>query len=56
MARLCMGESPTSLSSSSSDGRGTVRLSGEGLGLALGPRGRRVGSTGKARAVVCASC
>lgn len=52
MARLCVGESPTSLSSSSSDpGRGTVRLSGEGLGLALGPRGRRVGSVGKARAV-----
>jgi hypothetical protein len=56
VARLCVGESPTSLSSSSSDGRGTVCLSGEGLGLALGPRGRRVGSMGKAREVISASC
>ena len=57
LARLCIGESPTSLLSSSSDpGRGIVRLSGEGLGLALGPRGRRFGSKGKARAAVSAAC
>lgn len=54
---LCVGENPTSPSSSSSEpGRETVRLSGEGLGLALGPRGRRVGSAGKARDVVSATC
>lgn len=31
-------------------------MSGEGLGFALGPRGRRVGSVGRARAVESATC